>query len=301
MLIPLHRFAMPQIALLLTTIVWGATFPATKAALEQISPLSFLFLRFALGLMVVLAVLLLLRKRLISDALTVRSSLIATGWLFLGYVLQTIGLRFTTASNSAFITVLYVVFVPLYLRRLGLHTWLSNGIALIGLWLLVRPTASANWGDLMTLASAAAFAAHMVCLERFTRVMDATSLFTWQLFFMAIGLLGVMWWEQPTASMFQPSRTLIVGLVVTGLLATGAFGVQMWAQRLLPAQQVALLFAAEPAVAAWLAWYFLGETLDVTGWLGSVMILGGVLLGSWTTSEVLPEHTGSAPAHFEGG
>lgn len=292
---------MPQIALLLTTIVWGATFPATKAALEQISPLSFLFLRFALGLMVVLAVLLLLRKGLISDALTVRSSLIATGWLFLGYVLQTIGLRFTTASNSAFITVLYVVFVPLYLRRLGLHTWLSNGIALIGLWLLVRPTASANWGDLMTLASAAAFAAHMVCLERFTRVMDATSLFTWQLFFMAIGLLGVMWWEQPTASMFQPSRTLIVGLVVTGLLATGAFGVQMWAQRLLPAQQVALLFAAEPAVAAWLAWYFLGETLDVTGWLGSVMILGGVLLGSWTTSEVLPEHTGSAPAHFEGG
>ena len=292
---------MPQIALLLTTIVWGATFPATKAALEQISPLSFLFLRFALGLMVVLAVLLLLRKGLISDALTVRSSLIATGWLFLGYVLQTIGLRFTTASNSAFITVLYVVFVPLYLRRLGLHTWLSNGIALIGLWLLVRPTASANWGDLMTLASAAAFAAHMVCLERFTRVMDATSLFTWQLFFMAIGLLGVMWWEQPTASMFQLSRTLIVGLVVTGLLATGAFGVQMWAQRLLPAQQVALLFAAEPAVAAWLAWYFLGETLDVTGWLGSVMILGGVLLGSWTTSEVLPEHTGSAPAHFEGG
>ena len=301
MLIPLHRFAMPQIALLLTTIVWGATFPATKAALEQISPLSFLFLRFALGLMVVLAVLLLLRKGLISDALTVRSSLIATGWLFLGYVLQTIGLRFTTASNSAFITVLYVVFVPLYLCRLGLYTWLSNGIALIGLWLLVRPTASANWGDLMTLASAAAFAAHMVCLERFTRVMDATSLFTWQLFFMAIGLLGVMWWEQPTASMFQPSRTLIVGLVVTGLLATGAFGVQMWAQRLLPAQQVALLFAAEPAVAAWLAWYFLGETLDVTGWLGSVMILGGVLLGSWTTTEVLPEHTGSAPAHFEGG
>ena len=153
----------------------------------------------------------------------------------------------------------------------------------------------------MTLASAAAFAAHMVCLERFTRVMDATSLFAWQLLFMAVGLFGAMWWEHPTAPMFQPTRTLIVGLIVTGLLATGAFGVQMWAQRLLPAQQVALLFAAEPAVAAWLAWYFLGETLDVTGWLGSVMILGGVLLGSWTTTEVLPEHTGSAPAHCEGG
>ncbi|HVG01818.1 MAG TPA: DMT family transporter [Nitrospira sp.] len=292
---------MPQFALLLTTIVWGATFPATKAALEQIAPLSFLFLRFSLGLVVVLAVLLLTGKRLRSDAFTMRVSLIATSWLFLGYVLQTVGLRFTTASNSAFITVLYVVFVPLYLRRLGFHTWLSNGIALIGLWFLVRPTASANWGDLMTLASAAAFAAHMVCLERYTRTADPTSLFAWQLLFMAVALLGAMWWERPTTSMFEPSRTLIVGLTVTGVLATGAFAVQMWAQQLLPAQQVALLFAAEPAVAAWLAWYFLGETLDATGWLGSVMILGGVLIGSWTTGDISPQRSHSAPVHSEGG
>ena len=292
---------MPQFALLLTTIVWGATFPATKAVLEQISPLSFLFLRFLLGLLVVLAVLLAMRRRLAGDAYTMVISLIATGWLFLGYVLQTVGLRYTTASNSAFITVLYVVFVPLYLRRLGLHTWMSTGIALIGLWFLVRPTASANWGDLMTLASAAAFAAHMVCLERYTRVADATSLFAWQLLFMATALFGVMWWEHPTASMFAPTRTLIVGLIVTGMLATGAFAVQMWAQRLLPAQQVALLFAAEPAVAAWLAWYFLDERLDAAGWLGSVMILAGVLLGSWTTGDALPEHAGSVPAASKGG
>ena len=104
---------MPQFALLLTTVVWGATFPATKAALEQIAPLSFLFLRFFLGMIVVLTVLLLMRRRLVTDVCMLRISLIATGWLFLGYVLQTVGLRFTTASNSAFITVLYVVFVPL--------------------------------------------------------------------------------------------------------------------------------------------------------------------------------------------
>ena len=144
------------------------------------------------------------RTQLAGDPFTVRISLIATGWLFLGYVLQTVGLRFTTASNSAFITVLYVVFVPLYLRRLGLQTWLSNGIALIGLWFLVRPTASANLGDLMTLASAAAFAAHMVCLERYTRVADPVSLFLWQFLFMTLALCGAMWWEHPTASMFKP-------------------------------------------------------------------------------------------------
>ena len=83
--------------------------------------------------------------------------------------------------------------------------------------------------------------------------------------------------------------------------ATGAFAVQMWAQRLLPAQQVALLFAAEPAVAAWLAWYFLGETLDAQGWAGSAMILGGVLLGAWATSDISPAPPDSTPAHLEGG
>lgn len=281
---------MPQLALLLTTFVWGATFPATKAALEQISPLSFLFLRFLLGMLVVFAVLLLMRRALTRDVGMVRMSLIASGWLFLGYVLQTVGLHLTTASNSAFITVLYVVFVPLYLRRLSAHTWVSNGIALFGLWFLVKPTASANLGDLLTLGSAAAFAAHMVCLERYTRGTDSVSLFAWQLVMMTVAMSVAMWWEHPTAAMFEPSRVLVVGLVVTGVLATGAFAVQMWAQQLLPAQQVALLFAAEPAVAAWLAWYFLGENLDAEGWLGSAMILGGVLLGSWATGE-----TSSAP------
>lgn len=292
---------MPQFALLLTTVVWGATFPATKAALEQIPPLSFLFLRFLLGMILVFAVLWLGHRRLAQDALTLRISLIATGWLFLGYVLQTVGLRSTTASNSAFITVLYVVFVPLYLRRLSARTWMSNGIALVGLWFLVRPTASATIGDLLTLGSAAAFAAHIACLERYTRLVDPVSLFAWQLVFMTLAMLGTMWWEVPALSAFEPTPVLLVGLVVTGVLATGAFAVQMWAQRLLPAQQVALLFAAEPAIAAWLAWYFLGESLDAQGWFGSAMILGSVLLGSWATGEASPSHPEPAPVHSKGG
>ena len=64
-------------------------------------------------------------------------------------------------------------------------------------------------------------------------------------------------------------------------LATLAFAVQIWAQRLVPAQQVALLFASEPVYAAWLSWYFLGETLDVQGWIGSALILLAVVIGAF--------------------
>ena len=124
-------------------------------------PLSFLFLRFLLGTLVVCVVLVLMRRALTTNHRYAADECGCEQLAVSRYVLQTVGLHLTTASNSAFITVLYVVFVPLYLRRLGAHTWVSNGMALVGLWFLVKPAASANLGDVLTLGSAAAFAAHI--------------------------------------------------------------------------------------------------------------------------------------------
>lgn len=271
---------MPRLALLLTTLIWGATFPATKAALEQIPPLSFLFLRFLLGSLLIAIWFAAMGHRLRWDHGILRAAGIATGFLFLGYVFQTVGLRYTSASNSAFLTALYVIIVPLILRRFDRRVILAAAVATVGLWLLVKPSTTMSQGDLMTLACAAAFAAHIVCLERFTRLFDAPSLLLWQMAAMTLLFVPTMWWEQAPAVAFAPTSVLLVGLGVTGGLATGAFAVQMWAQQLVPAQQVALVFASEPAYAAWLSWYFLGETLDAQGWLGSGLILLAVIVGA---------------------
>ena len=83
---------------------------------------------------------------------------------------------------------------------------------------------------------------------------------------------------------------LVVTLTTTGVLATGAFAVQMWVQRVVPAQRVALIFSLEPLFAAWLSWYFLGEHLDQRGWLGSGLILIAVVLG--TTGQAVKKVTG---------
>ncbi len=272
---------MPRLALLLTTLIWGATFPATKAALEQIPPLTFLLLRFLLGTLLVGTWFVLVRHRLHHGRAVLGAGAIATLFLFLGYVLQTVGLRYTSASNSAFITALYVIFVPLLLRRFTGRVLLATGIATAGLWLLVRPSMSMNVGDLLTLGCAVAFAAHIACLERFTREFDAPSLLWWQM--LAVTLLFVLpaWWEHAPATAYAPSAALLIALGITGGLATGAFAVQMWAQQHLPAQQVALIFASEPAYAAWLSWYFLGETLDLQGWAGSGLILLAVVIGAF--------------------
>ncbi|MGH7254571.1 MAG: DMT family transporter [Nitrospirales bacterium] len=270
---------MPHLAILLSTLIWGATFPATKAVLAQTPPFSYLFLRFLLGTLVVLALLLAVRRMVPADRALVRMGVVAGCWLFVGYTLQTIGLQFTTVANSAFLTILYVVLVPLFLRRFGVQTWLSAGLAVLGVWLLMDPRVSLNWGDVLTLASAAAFAAHIICLERFAPRADPGPLLLWQLVVMvpAFGLAMVV--EAPAVEAFRPTPVLVLALLVTGVLATGALGIQVWAQRRLPAPVVALLFSIEPVVAAWLAWVFLGERLGTLGWMGSAIILAAVVLG----------------------
>jgi drug/metabolite transporter (DMT)-like permease len=271
---------MPRFALLLTTLIWGGTFPATKAALEQIPPLSFTFLRFLLGAALVGAWFLLMKRRIHCGREVLVASAVATVFLFFGYTLQTVGLQYTGASNSAFLTALYVIFVPLILKRFDGRSLLATAIAVAGLWLLVKPSAGMNIGDLLTLGCAVAFAAHIVCLERFTRMFDAPSLLAWQMAAMTVLFVPITWWEQAPASAFAPTGVLLIGLLITGGLATGAFAVQMWAQQVVPAQQVALVFASEPVYAAWLSWYFLGETLDLQGWIGSALILSAVIIGA---------------------
>jgi drug/metabolite transporter (DMT)-like permease len=276
---------MPRLALLLTTFIWGATFPATKAALEQMPPLSFLCFRFLIGTCLVGSWFLLVQHRLRRERDVLYASAIATIFLFFGYVLQTVGLRHTSASNSAFLTALYVIFVPLLLRRFDRRVIVATTIAMAGLWLLAKPNATMNLGDLMTIGCAIAFAGHIACLERFTRLFDAPSLLLWQMTAVSLLFLPMMGLERPPAEAFMPTAVLLIGLMVTGGLATCAFAVQMWAQQLIPAQQVALVFAAEPAYAAWLSWYFLGETLDVQGWIGSGLILTSVIIGAFSTTE----------------
>lgn len=289
---------MPRFALILTTLIWGATFPATKAALAQSPPFSFMFLRFLLGATLAVGVYLLAGGKLRVDRDLLRMSGIATIFLFLGYVTQTVGLQYTTASNSAFITVLYVIFVPIFLRRFQARAWFSAALALAGLWFLVSPSLEMNVGDLWTLACAVAFAAHIACMEAFSRRGKAALFFLWQMILVTLLLGPAMLIEGPTAEQLAPTGILLIGLGVTGGLATGAFAVQVWAQRVLPAQQVALIFSLEPAFAAWLSWYFLGEQMSAQGWIGSGLILAAVILGSTapaSASATVPTHSPITP------
>jgi drug/metabolite transporter (DMT)-like permease len=278
---------MPQFALLLTTVIWAATFPATKVALEDVPPLTFLFLRFVVSTLTIGVVMILLKQPLRRDRQSLALAGMASIFLIIGYVTQTVGLRYTTASNSAFITALYVVLVPLFLGRFSFQLCIALGLALAGLWLLVRPSTVMNIGDVLTFACAVAFALHIISLEFFVAKTNFQSLAAWQLVMVTIALIPAAVLETAPRPAFALTSTVMGALAITGSLATGlAFFIQVWAQRHVPAQRVALIFALEPALAAWMSWLVLGERLDATGWAGSALILAGVLIG--TRSKTAP-------------
>jgi len=277
-----------HLLLVLMTLIWGSTFVLIKEALKDSSPLVLNAVRIALA-----AVLLALyyRKHL---ATMTRQSLIAgvvVGiFLYLGYAFQTSGLNLTTPSKSAFLTGTSTVLVPLVLVlfwRTRIHIWRVVGIALafLGLFLMTVPAgragladfANVNLGDILSIGCAFGFAFQIIFLGRASQRFPFEQIAVLQIATAAILMaLTAPLLERPH---LQPSNTVIVTVLITGILGTAvAFTVQAWAQQFTPATHTALIFNLEP-VFAWLtSFIYLKERLGVRAGAGALLILAGVLV-----------------------
>jgi len=261
------------------TFIWGTTFVLVKSALDDVSTLLFLGLRFSLAA----AVLAILARRVRIDRALVAGSLLVGTSLFAGYLLQTLGLRWTTPSKSAFITAFSVPLVPV-LMGLAFRRFAGWGplggitAATAGLYFLTVPAGigALNRGDLLTLGCALAFALHIILLGRFTRVLPTLGLAAGQIIVAALLSLAAVPWAEPATLRF--SAVLLIAIVVTGLFATAlAFSVMTWAQRYTTPTYAALIFSLEPLF-AWLAsWALMGEQLRGREVLGAFLILAGVI------------------------
>ncbi len=270
-----------DLALLAVAAIWGLTFTAVQRALDDAAPMSFLAARFTLAA-AVLALAFPRRAFRVNRRVLTVAALLGI-WLTAGYALQTVGLLYTTASKSAFITGLSVVLVPLLSLALSRalprpSSVLAVVLAAGGLYLLTSPGAMGlNRGDLLTLGCAAAFALHIVTTERAAPRHDPISLAFWQIVTTALActaLMGLL--ESPRLSL---APWTLAALLITGVLATAlAFAVQMWAQRRTSATHVAVIFTAEPVFAALFARLIQQEVLGPVGLMGGALILAGILL-----------------------
>ncbi len=262
--------------LLAIVAVWGWTFSLMKGPIETYGVVSFLAVRFVIGS---LAISLVAARRTTWRTLKVggRIGLV----LAAAYLLQTYGLRHTTATNTGLITGLFIVFAPLANRLLfGVRTrlalWGAIGVSVAGLALLTGAGAnSVAPGDVLTLCAAACFGLHVALLDRHAEHHDALVLAQGQLMVAAAVFLVV--WPLVEPVVLPPPGWGPDGvwpaLLVTGFIATAAaFLVQTYVQQRLRAVQTAAIIVTEPLFAALFAYALLGDRL--TGW----QVVGGVLM-----------------------
>ena len=276
-----------DLALALVAMVWGGTFVLVKGALADVSPVLFLALRFSAAT-IALGVLYVLNP----SGRGARGGKYG-GWtggivtgalLYLGYLLQTQGLRLTTPAKSGFITGLYIVLVPLaasivYRKAPQLAEVLGVVIATTGLGLmtLTGRALEIGKGDLLTVGCAVAFTFHIMVLSYYSRRMAFEWLTLLQIGTCAvIGLVSFWWVETP---MLHWNRQVFIAIAVTSVLATAlAFTVQTWAQRYTTPTRTALIFALEPVFAWATSFVLTSEVLSRRAATGALLILAGILL-----------------------
>jgi drug/metabolite transporter (DMT)-like permease len=274
-----------ELALAAVTILWGASFTLVKTALSDVSTLLFLTVRFLVG-SAALATAFRLRGPLGFGG-SFRAGFQAGICLFAAYFLQTFGLRLTTASKSAFLTSLCTALVPLLgacvYRSVPQHReLLGAALAVCGTALMTLPGAelAVNWGDVLTIGAAAAFALHILTVGHYAGRADLEGLSVVQLFVVAV-LAGVTF---PWAESFylRWSLPVVAAVLVTGLFCTAlAFTVQVWAQRHTTAVRTALIFALEPISAMVTSYLAEGEVLTARAASGAALVLAGVLAVQW--------------------
>ncbi|MGH9613830.1 MAG: DMT family transporter [Bryobacteraceae bacterium] len=273
-----------DLSLVFIASIWGATFVLVKTALNDVSTLLFLALRFSLAA-VALAVV--FRRDLRPSpqlAYSVKAGILAGFCLFSGYVLQTFGLKFTSASKAGFLTGLYIPLVPvlgaLVYRKIPAVAEVAGVIVAVmgmGLMTIEKDALRIGLGDLLVIGCAVAFAFHILVLGHFTKQSNLGVLSLTQIATGAVMGGITCWWVEPARVRWTSS--VWIALLVTSLLATAlAFALQTWAQRHTSATRTALIFALEP-VFAWITSYFLaGEVLSAPAMAGAALILGGLLM-----------------------
>jgi drug/metabolite transporter (DMT)-like permease len=266
-------------ALLSVAAAWGSTFFLTKDLLLRMDVADYLAFRFAIAAIA----LVLVRPHAISRlSMLDRGRGIALGITYgIAQLVQTEGLRHTSASVSGFVTGMYVVFTPLLAavilrHKIGRWAWVAVALATIGLGVLSLRGLSMGTGELQTLASAGLYALHIVGLGAWSTPSNAFGLSSLQMVvIVVVCAIGAIpgGFTLPTGA--GDWTTVIYMALVAGALA---LIVQTWAQAHLAPTRAAIAMTMEPVFASSFAVVFGSESLTGRMLIGGALVLAAMYL-----------------------
>jgi len=291
---PKGPVALAHLGLFYSAAIWGSTFFLVKQTLADVHPVTLVAYRFLIAGAILLGILLVSGRSVVRGC---RRGATLGVMIWLLYISQTIGLRITSASNSGFITGLFVVFVPIFLATLfranpPRSEWLAAGVALLGLGVLTGGLRHINTGDGLTLIATTTYALHLLYTDKYLKEGADPIAITCQQF-IVVGVLSVA-----TMAILRLPATVdshrAVGIVVFLALfpSLSAYLIQVLAQRIVSPVRVSLIFACEPVFAGAFAWTLGGETMRTPSALGGFLIFLALLLSGISAA---PTDRGQAP------
>ncbi|WP_025127721.1 DMT family transporter [Pseudomonas sp. PH1b] len=290
-----------DVLMLITAVIWGSAFVAQTSGMDHIGPFLYSGLRFALGSLCLLP--LVLRRTsadrqpepLLNRGLLLGGVLMGLA-LALGINLQQVGLMFTSVTNAGFITGLYVIVVPLLGlligHKTGLGTWLGAALAVVGMFLLsVGDSFHVASGDWLQLIGAFVWGGHVILVGVFASRHDPIRLAFLQFATCSVASLILALCLEPIhwdAIVAAGPAILYGGVIAVGI----GYTLQVIAQKDAIASHAAIILSLEAVFAAIAGAWLLDESLQMRGYFGCALMLCGMLVAQlWPQKPQLPPTT----------
>jgi len=272
-----------EIYLLIIVIIWGSTFALTKNVISMMPPYTFLGFRFLIA--VILLVILFWKRLKGMNMMILQKGTLIGIFLFLGYMFQTVGIQYTSATKAGFITGLSVVLVPIISlvtikEKATKNSIIGVFLATLGLWLLnYTGKFSFNFGDFLVLLCAFSFAMHITSVGLYSKKLDYVLLVIMQLVTVTVLSFLIAIFAERQAIHFSYSLHIWGAVIFMSVFATAlAFYMQNRFQRHSTATKTAIIFSGEPLFSGIFGYIILGEKLGVIAWLGGFCIIFGMIV-----------------------
>ncbi|WP_412460282.1 DMT family transporter [Pseudomonas sp. SC11] len=294
------RLSKAEMVLVFITMLWGGTFLIVHNVMSVSGPMYFVGLRFAAAALFVGLVSMRALPGLTFTEL--KAGVVIGASIMLGYGLQTMGLQSISSSQSAFITALYVPFVPVLQwlvlgRRPGLMPSLGIVLAFVGLMLLAGPeggTLHMSEGELVTLISAVAIAGEIILISRYAGKVDVRRVTVVQL--ATASVLSFLMTIPTQERLPDFSWLLLISAIGLGAMSAVIQVAMNWAQKSVSPTRATLIYAGEP-VWAGIVGRLAGERLPGLALLGGALIVTAVVISELKVRRrsTVPDDT-SAPS-----
>lgn len=276
--------SMAEIILLLACMLWGVSFPIMQMCILQVGPYYYMLIKHVFAVLLFLPFLPLI-FRYKNDLALIPFGALLGGLYFLACLFQAWGFERIPAGRSAFITALIVIVTPLLApffndAKIKKTDVLGIVVVLFGMNLLLDPFHSQGnwWGDILTFCGTLFFALHIQTLQRVMKKHNRAPLFAfYQTFFlMLFSAFPVLFFAYNTRTVFtQTPMHIWLLFVFLGLLVV-ALILQLWLQPKTTPTRTALIFNLQPAFAALMSYFLMGEKMSAQGLMGAFIMLLGV-------------------------